>query len=47
MNDEIVKHINDSLIKIKKDINGKKIMKMKIQIKSLIVTATGLEPTTT
>ena len=33
VNDEIVKHINDALIKLKKDINRKKILKMKIQIK--------------
>ena len=33
-NDEIVKHINDALIELKKDINReKKILKMKIQIK--------------
>ena len=33
INYEIVKHINDALIELKKDINIKKLLKMKIQIK--------------
>ena len=33
VNDKIVKHITDALIELKKDINRKKILKMKIQIK--------------
>ena len=32
-NDEIVKHINGALIELNKDINRKKLLKMKIQIK--------------
>ena len=33
VNDKIVKDINDSLIELKKDINTKKFIKMKVQIK--------------
>ena len=32
INDEIVKHINDTLIELKTDITRKKLLKMKIQI---------------
>ena len=31
INDEIVKHINDTLIELKTDITRKKLLKMKIQ----------------
>ena len=37
INDEIVKHINDTLIELKTDITRKKLLKMKIQIEQLIL----------
>ena len=43
VNDEILEDINDSLIELKKDINIKRFLKMKIQIKqSILLTSFGL-----
>ena len=41
VNNKIVKYINNALIELKKDVNWKKFLKMKIQIKYLTLLETA------